>query len=330
MSALIQYLPFLGIVVLANYSEKRDRLKILVYVALGLLNVVMLLGSIVLLGIEALNQSGELAGYFPPELGFFQNLDYSRLSLTLGLIGGLAFLLLLRPVRRLLASFLPLEADSCLDCVALVFTVYYIGFTAAQLTLLGGLENLGQLEFNPSVLDLLMSGLILVAFAVLGVGWLIRRNGEETLQRLKLGPMPRKYWIWSVGLVLLFLLIDVVVSALWSWLDPASYDFISEATQGLFGGIDSIWLGLALALSTGVGEELLFRGAVQPRFGLVFTSLAFALGHLQYGVSPALIQVFSMSIILGLTRRKANTTSCVVVHMLYNLTELLVIANLVP
>ena len=51
----------------------------------------------------------------------------------------------------------------------------------------------------------------------------------------------------------------------------------------LLGSIPGI---LTLGLAAGIGEETLFRGALQPRFGLLITSLLFALLHSQYGITP--------------------------------------------
>ncbi|PYV45826.1 MAG: hypothetical protein DMG06_00755 [Acidobacteria bacterium] len=41
-----------------------------------------------------------------------------------------------------------------------------------------------------------------------------------------------------------------------------------------------VWEILALALLSGLVEEILFRGAIQPAFGLVSTSLLFGLAHI--------------------------------------------------
>jgi membrane protease YdiL (CAAX protease family) len=74
-------------------------------------------------------------------------------------------------------------------------------------------------------------------------------------------------------------------------------------------------LGLAAAL----GEETVFRGALQPRFGLVFTSILFALLHSQYGLSFSTIAVFVIGLVLGVLRLRANTTTAMITHAVYNM-----------
>jgi membrane protease YdiL (CAAX protease family) len=89
---------------------------------------------------------------------------------------------------------------------------------------------------------------------------------------------------------------------------------VGDITTNLFNDLVSPLAALAVSLSAGVGEELLFRGALQPRFGLVLTSLLFAVGHAHYGLSPATVEVFVIGLVLGLVRRRINTTTCIVIH----------------
>ena len=67
-----------------------------------------------------------------------------------------------------------------------------------------------------------------------------------------------------------------------------------------------------------MGEEILFRGALQPVFGIVFTSLLFAVVHVQYGLTPITLAVFLLGLILGILRKRTNTTVTILVHFGYN------------
>lgn len=51
----------------------------------------------------------------------------------------------------------------------------------------------------------------------------------------------------------------------------------------------------------------------------MFTSLLFALLHSQYGVSFATVAVFGVGLILGLLRQRANTTTAMIAHAVYNM-----------
>jgi uncharacterized protein len=77
---------------------------------------------------------------------------------------------------------------------------------------------------------------------------------------------------------------------------------------------------LTLGLAAAIGEETLFRGALQPRFGLILTSVLFALMHSQYGFSLSTAFVLALGIVLGVTRERANTSTAMIVHAIYNMT----------
>jgi membrane protease YdiL (CAAX protease family) len=75
---------------------------------------------------------------------------------------------------------------------------------------------------------------------------------------------------------------------------------------------------LALGLLAGTGEEILFRGAIQPRYGLLLTTLLYTVLHVQYELSLVSLGVFGLAILLGLERRWFGTTACILTHALYD------------
>src|SRR3712207_2683337 len=72
------------------------------------------------------------------------------------------------------------------------------------------------------------------------------------------------------------------------------------------------------SVGAGLGEETLFRGAVQPVLGILPTSILFASMHVQYGPSLLLGYVFLLSVGLGLLRGRINTTASFLAHAGYN------------
>ncbi|HYM97586.1 MAG TPA: CPBP family intramembrane glutamic endopeptidase, partial [Candidatus Sulfotelmatobacter sp.] len=66
-------------------------------------------------------------------------------------------------------------------------------------------------------------------------------------------------------------------------------------------------------------EEILFRGALQPRIGLVATAILFTSIHTQYGLSLDALSVFVIALGLGLIRKYTNTTTSGLCHVTYNL-----------
>lgn len=243
--------------------------------------------------------------------------------LVLALLG---LLLLLPPLRRLIARLIPIDAGRLVHTVALQYSLYLV--LVAVLTLIvvstalrgGGPEGLALEDLGATVT---LSGLWAqaIGFAVvafLGVGWLVQRDGRATLERL--GLEPRVDLRWLVAVVLVGLGAGYLTDQLWRLLDPDSMAEVERLSEALFGPILGTGLAgaLTIGLSAGIGEELLFRGAAQPRLGLVFTALLFAVIHTQYTVSPALIQVFLLGILLGLARIRANTSTAIAAHAGYN------------
>lgn len=83
---------------------------------------------------------------------------------------------------------------------------------------------------------------------------------------------------------------------------------------------------LAIALSAGFVEELFFRGFLQPRAGIVFSSLLFALGHSGYGEPLFLVGLFVLSLYYGLLAwLRRSVWSAVAAHALFDGVQLLVV-----
>jgi hypothetical protein len=68
----------------------------------------------------------------------------------------------------------------------------------------------------------------------------------------------------------------------------------------------------------GIGEELLFRGALQPRYGIILTSILFALLHSQYGFTFITLGTFVLGCVLGVLAKRYGTTHSIIAHSLYN------------
>jgi membrane protease YdiL (CAAX protease family) len=91
--------------------------------------------------------------------------------------------------------------------------------------------------------------------------------------------------------------------------------------QSLAGALDRRAM-IALAMTAGIGEEITMRGALQPKLGLVRTSLFFAALHVQYSWYGMTL-IFLLGIVLGLIRKRSNTAVAMTVHAIYDLVALL-------
>ncbi len=103
---------------------------------------------------------------------------------------------------------------------------------------------------------------------------------------------------------------------------------VQKSSDHLFGGLSGgPWGIAALALLPGFCEEVLFRGALQPRLGLLVTAVLFAAIHTEYGLSFDVATIFVIAIGLGLIRRYVNTTATIACHMTFNLLASFTIAG---
>jgi membrane protease YdiL (CAAX protease family) len=83
---------------------------------------------------------------------------------------------------------------------------------------------------------------------------------------------------------------------------------------------------LLVSLSAGVVEESFFRGFLQPRIGIAFSTGFFVLAHLSYGQPFMLIGIAILSLIYGfLVKWRQNLWSAMAAHALFDGVQLLVV-----
>jgi membrane protease YdiL (CAAX protease family) len=314
VEALLIYLPFLVTAIVAQFGGRTRWARPVTY---GLL-IATNLGLWGIAGLALLNQLAKVRApntLQPAALAA----NWPGVALACALTSLVAFLPLIRPVRGWLARWLPIDPASLVDTTALVFVVYQIGLNLGQMALIGSLESLTDPQLALTVWDVLLTDLPLLLFALLGVGLLVRRDLHSTVERLGLRWPTWRQVLAAAGLLVLLLALNQGLDVLWQRVDPASYDLVNRVTDNLFGGLSTLGGALALGLSAGIAEELLFRGAVQPRLGILLTTILFSVGHLQYGLSLAMLQVFIIGLVLGWVRQRANTTTGILIHASYNI-----------
>ncbi len=307
MEALLVFAFVLGLVVLSNYAEEHPRWSLLVSAAFAVL--VSLTGLIG--GMETV---GSLVG--------MQILATDSPSISVGitlllssLVGGL---LLVPAVRRRLSSVLPLRADSPVHLAALMLSLYLVSWSFLNLFWMGGLDGLlANVEEVPLGLYAAQAaGFALLSFA--GVGLLTRRSLTQAVERLGLEGLSWAGLLVSSVAVIFLLMVEFVVAVAWMLIAPEQAELIGEISEMMLGELDSLGKILLLSLLSSVSEEVLFRGALQPRLGIALSSVLFAVTHLQYAISPATLVVLLIGFVLGLLRRYFGTWAAILTHFCYN------------
>jgi uncharacterized protein len=223
-----------------------------------------------------------------------------------------------RPVRERIARVVPIDPDSPVHAYALVLSVILFGSQLATIVFANTLAVDQKLP-PLSIGDVVASEIPFLVMAVAGVGLYIRRDAAAAAARLGL---TRPTW-WQISIALasagaFFAFIQAAdyLSHVWT---PQVASQVDKTTQHVFGGLgDPIGIA-AIALLPGICEEILFRGALQPRIGLLATAALFTSIHTQYGLSFDALAVLVIAIGLGLIRKYTNTTTSCVCHVSYNL-----------
>jgi membrane protease YdiL (CAAX protease family) len=219
--------------------------------------------------------------------------------------------------RRFLARYIPLRPTSAVHTLALILVGYLVGNTFASLTQ-GGLEGLLETTSAASILDVVASEGLYAGVAIAGVGLFIRRDWLKAAERLGL---ERPAWLQfrsSLRWIGLLLVLQWFTGILFMLTSPGEAEVVDNLNSVLLGNFDTVGEWFILALAAGIGEELLFRGALQPVFGLWATSLIFAMAHIQYGFTAATVLIFAIGLALGFVRRRHGTTTAIIVHFGYN------------
>jgi len=214
-------------------------------------------------------------------------------------------------VRRTVAAFLLIAI--------LALAVFY------PVTSFGKAEDV-----NPDTIwfpTLLMGHYLLIAFLLLwwrlrgdvGLGEFLHVSSERLLEKVRRGvAVGCGGWVITVA-------VTAAAAALFSLSGRSStVDEVPPVMLWLAElpiGYKLIIVGVAMTV-----EEGFFRGFLQPRMGLVISSILFAFSHFSYGLPFMIVGVFTISLIIGRAfERAGDLLPCVVAHGIFDGVQLLVI-----
>lgn len=245
----------------------------------------------------------------------------TMLGILMLAMGACALPTLLPPVRKGLAKsiFPGLEADNPAHTWALYMFLAALALTTFSITVLYmPAVIIAQLKTMPLYETVILNTLVFVVFAFLAVGVGINQSFREAAARLGFGKLTRK----QVGLMILTALvlavsIQYVEMGLMTLVSPHTRETLQQIVKALHttGSVGhTIRSAVIVGLAAGIGEETLFRGLMQPVFGLIPTAILFTLIHTHYGPTPLLLELFMVGLLLGYVRKRWNTTAAIIVH----------------
>ena len=317
---LLLFIPVFMLVVLANLGQLYRWARWLTYGVLLAMAAVTLAA-----GIGALLYRGPLPDVLLPA-GLELNLTGVGQWLVLG--GALA----LAPVAAALVAQVarrPLRLGHVdwgqpLPLTAVVLAILFTALNLAQSALITNAEELAASGSQLGIAELGAQAAAFVMLGVLGVGFGIRRNGRATLARLGVRAVVLPGDAVAVAAATLGMLtMSIFVGGILAVVAPESVANATALNKLIIGAISTPAGAILLGLFSGIGEEVLYRGALQPAFGLWGASLLFALHHVQY-LNYALAVVFLLGLALGWIRNHYGTTVAAGVHATYNTTLILI------
>lgn len=316
----------------ANGSPGGERISTLLYGA------VALIGLLGLYAIFAALVSQQIASMTPqertdanlidmPEIG----IGWTLFALLVAGIAGYGSILFVRStqarywLREKLRERTTYNPDSVVHTTALIFSIFMITVALTSFAIGGGTEGVAeQLDEGVSPSAPLIQGVVQVVVAVLGVGYMIRRDLSQMLNRLGLRLPNREDFNYGFGGGIALYVGAIVFSVILSlFFSAEQIEQQTEAAENLQNAFSTLPLALLLATTAAVGEEVFFRGAIQPVFGLIPTSIFFTLMHSQVLLTPGMIWIFLVSLGFGWIRQQYSTTAAIIAHFIYNMMILL-------
>lgn len=297
---------FIGILLLVNYFEKFNKLRNLFFNSFIFIGVVF----------SILCFASLIGGLMFEKLYLFYTIIFFILSM-------LSFILYSEKFREIIIKFFRfnLNPKSAVHSTALfLFFIAIIVLIPFYIFLEGYEKNYENLNIE----KLIMYDLFYVLVALSGCGIFVRKNFKEIIQYLGLKkPSLREIFIGisvSIGLIFLSSIIELIFQILFNQ-PQESEEWIKNLIT-----LPNIFI---IGIGAGISEEILFRGAMQPKFGILFTSILFALGHVQYTFFGIFI-LFIISIILGYLRRLTNTTTTIITHSFYDIILMIMLFLTLP
>jgi len=327
----IEVFPFaiLAILAYAATSSGKKALAIVYWSLLiggvGLMAILMTFAAD-LPKLQSLSPSGTGDGHpaMPPEILFPVLL---RAALAAGgafiavVIGSACFF---PSVRIRAARLLNIDAQSFVHTTAvatavastLILLVPLIIVHEPPLLIFIRTANLSKMDLGMDLRSMIYVLIWIVPASFAAVGFPQIRTLEEARQRLGL-MWPGRRQILGAALVLPVLLafsylMDHGISGLWHWLKWPETD--SDSVELLFGFASRPAGALIASVTAGFGEEIVFRGVLQPSLGIILPALMFASLHAWQYNFDALLQVLCLGLIFGVIRKYSNTTICALVH----------------
>ncbi len=218
------------------------------------------------------------------------------------------------------------DPDRPIHVVALGLALLFFIQTLTDYILAGGQADVlaNNLEESKLILSAILTAGLLLSVSFVGSGIGTDRPWAAVLHRLGLRRPTLAELTMGAGAAVALIAFQFCAGTVWLLVTPSDvFQQQTQLTQAIAGSVTSPLAALIVAVSSSIGEEVAFRGALQPVLGLGPTTLLFALTHIQYQFSPATLIILVVGLVFGLLRKYYGTSSAITAHFLYNFVLLL-------
>ncbi|TCP69494.1 CPBP family intramembrane glutamic endopeptidase [Baia soyae] len=233
---------------------------------------------------------------------------------------GLSFLIPI--VRKGLAKVIPINPHSHVHTFALLTSILIPTTLFQSLIVPTSLSEVQQenITLVSTLSSIWAQNILCAVFAVIGVGYLTRRNWQQTRERLGLSRLTFKQLLGALAVAVVFVILQWGLTIVFTQLGLSEDQEVLKVNEALMAPLFNSAIGIiSIGLAAALGEELVFRGALQPYFGIILTSILFALTHSNYGLSIGTAVVLVLGLGMGYFRKRYSTTYTMVIHASYNI-----------
>lgn len=211
----------------------------------------------------------------------------------------------------------------------LVALLLFVGILALAVFLpVASYGEVGGLHVEDLSVSILLSGhLVLAAF--LAVWWILRGDLSAahflSLSSENLGDKFRQGIVTGCsGWMITILVMVTAVTLVGGSQGPADASEVPDVMP---------WIAklpflskLAIVVTAMTIEEAFFRGFLQPRVGLLPSSLMFALGHFSYGMPFMIVGVLTISLVIGRAfAQSRDLLPCILAHGVFDAVQIFLI-----
>lgn len=178
------------------------------------------------------------------------------------------------------------------------------------------------MELNKQLM--MRMGLITLVIPLIVVSILYFFQFTEYMQPMAVGYFA---WYFQIGFGILgggVLVLAAAAMGKWKYLDAVNASYTLKLGGYQFSTEEIIYLSLC----AGIGEEILFRGVIQPFLGLFITSFLFIAmhGYIRFKSIPEFVfgmSLFGIGLGLGLLAWKVGLLAAIIAHSLYDMVAFL-------